>query len=434
MTRSQALRTTRRHLNLKKSGEFPKRSYTTQLVHHQTTQALCSVCVLTSDGITTLSTAPTPVDITLGDVVIASGTTKEVYRLTQGADVFAAKCFKYIGQAGPMTPAENRRHLEEEFSRHVIATDIGTNFLQLAQWKKVQVHKFMFSECQMFSILSGTRKGWDYLADPYLGQPAVTKFSGTTTAGTNSDSLMGKTIDALAHFSVVTSDESLVLVDLQETPVYVNGMRDIANKLTLFDTMTHTIDGKSGLGDKGRAGIAQFKDQHQCNEICHALGFPRFSPARPSSGQVSMRMRNRELPLLETDNVSSASEASADKEPHLQQQIVTLTSGGYSPEGDLGEIHGDIPKTAGMRIGTRSQSYDEGRYVFFKAKLYFSGQQAADYLAIRAPDDKAEWFSHYMSYELHRFYLMKELFEDFETAAMDKTVELAGLGNRGRNM
>ncbi|KAF8531076.1 hypothetical protein JB92DRAFT_242917 [Gautieria morchelliformis] len=32
-----------------------------------------------------------------------------------------------------------------------------------------------------------------------------------------------------------------------------------------------------------------------------------------------------------------------------------------------------------------------------------------------------------MSYELHRFYLMKELFEDFETAAMDKTVELADL-------
>ncbi|KAF8531077.1 kinase-like domain-containing protein, partial [Gautieria morchelliformis] len=94
---------------------------------------------------------------------------------------------------------------------------------------------------------------------------AVTKFSGTTTAGTNSDSLMGKTIDALAHFSVVTSDESLVLVDLQGT-----------HTLLYYTCLSHAIDGKSGLGDKGHAGIVQFKDQHQCNEICHALGFPRF--------------------------------------------------------------------------------------------------------------------------------------------------------------
>lgn len=106
------------------------------------------------------------------------------------------------------------------------------------------------------------RLGWDYLVDPYLGNLPVTKFSGTAQAGRNNDSKVGKTIDAFAHFSLTVTGGNLVLVDLQGSlvlfvsilsteqilmlhlsgilsPVYIHGMWEVNDKLTLFDTMSH---------------------------------------------------------------------------------------------------------------------------------------------------------------------------------------------------
>ncbi|KZP27795.1 hypothetical protein FIBSPDRAFT_1040035 [Athelia psychrophila] len=44
--------------------------------------------------------------------------------------------------------------------------------------------------------------------------------------------------------------------------------------LTLFDPMSHTPNGKSGLGDHGRLGFEDFLDNHQCTPICLALELP----------------------------------------------------------------------------------------------------------------------------------------------------------------
>jgi hypothetical protein len=136
----------------------------------------------------------------------------------------------------------------------------------------------------------------------------------------------------------------------------------------------YRIDSNSGLGDKGHAGIEQFKAQHQCNEVCYTLSFPRFSSTKPApvspvkrrvwdTGTRQVHSCQVQL-LFESDNVASDSEASAEEESNLPLYMVTLTSGGYSPEGVLGEISGDVSKTSSMCISTRSQSYG-GKTTYF---------------------------------------------------------------------
>ncbi|KAJ7853224.1 kinase-like domain-containing protein, partial [Mycena leptocephala] len=70
-----------------------------------------------------------------------------------------------------------------------------------------------------------------------------------------------------AHFAFQYSEGSLVFADLQGTPGPVRGN----NGLILFDPMTHTLDGGSGLGDFGMEGIESFVNGHECNRLCEQL-------------------------------------------------------------------------------------------------------------------------------------------------------------------
>ena len=61
---------------------------------------------------------------------------------------------------------------------------------------------------------TGHEDGLSWIVDPLLDHTATRKFSGTTQAGTNDD-FVGKTCDALAHFSLHDSGGEVVLVDIQ---------------------------------------------------------------------------------------------------------------------------------------------------------------------------------------------------------------------------
>lgn len=61
------------------------------------------------------------------------------------------------------------------------------------------------------------------------------------------------------------------------TPTNING-RD---GLVLFDPMTHTLNGNSGIGDFGLEGINAFIRDHQCSEICKCLHLDENVPLRP---------------------------------------------------------------------------------------------------------------------------------------------------------
>ncbi|KAJ7577391.1 kinase-like domain-containing protein [Mycena floridula] len=109
----------------------------------------------------------------------------------------------------------------------------------------------------------------------------VSKFSGTLTHQAQRHNLQSHTVSAFAHFAFVHSQRSLVFADLQgklilliSTLAHVNG-KDV---MVLFDVMTHTTSGDSGVGDFGEEGIASFVRDHSCLQVCLKLGLDTSMP------------------------------------------------------------------------------------------------------------------------------------------------------------
>ncbi|KAJ7584902.1 kinase-like domain-containing protein, partial [Mycena floridula] len=74
----------------------------------------------------------------------------------------------------------------------------------------------------------------------------------------------GSTLNAFQHFVYLASHNSLIFADIE-----ASGSGDTANTAdVLFDVMTHTIAGHSGIGDCGPAGIKEFLEQHKCVQRC----------------------------------------------------------------------------------------------------------------------------------------------------------------------
>ncbi|KAJ7870108.1 kinase-like domain-containing protein, partial [Mycena olivaceomarginata] len=88
----------------------------------------------------------------------------------------------------------------------------------------------------------------------------VEHFTYTLSHKLHKKDLPSATIHAFAHFAWGHSNRSLVFADLQGicTPALV-GHKD---GMVLFDPMTHTKNGASGVGDFGIEGIESFLQDH----------------------------------------------------------------------------------------------------------------------------------------------------------------------------
>ncbi|KAJ7475580.1 hypothetical protein B0H11DRAFT_1311973 [Mycena galericulata] len=64
--------------------------------------------------------------------------------------------------------------------------------------------------------------------------------------------------------------------------------------MILFDPMTHTIGGKSGLGDHVPSGIKDTIDNHTCNAFCNGLG---LVPTEVHLSSLEARMQEQAAAL-----------------------------------------------------------------------------------------------------------------------------------------
>ncbi|GJJ06853.1 hypothetical protein Clacol_001049, partial [Clathrus columnatus] len=243
-----------------------------------------------------------------------------MYRAVWGNDVFAAKCFDDLKPlVDKVSNADNQSHIQNELSRHITATHLGVQFVEFAKSKGVQVYeKFTFSDSWIAVVADGPRPGWAYLMAPMLSTRDVIKFSGTNTAGAN-ESNRGKTMDTFAHFSLFITEEDLVLTDIQE---YVEGYQ-FSEMLTLFDLMTHTKNGNSGLGDDGVDGIERFKKQHRCNSLCERL---RLSDSESfDAGSLDLKRSRRTL-SLDTETLNNPSSSARSKRSRLFTNVSSSSS------------------------------------------------------------------------------------------------------------
>ncbi|KAF7288887.1 hypothetical protein MIND_01404600 [Mycena indigotica] len=107
---------------------------------------------------------------------------------------------------------------------------------------------------------------------------AVKKISGTLSHKQLANDLVSSTVSAFAHFAFGFSNRQLVFADLQGTRAIV---KDHVG-LVLFDVMTHTLAGDSGVGDFGEKGIRSFVEQHQCSPVCTGFQLDQMYPLEPA--------------------------------------------------------------------------------------------------------------------------------------------------------
>ncbi|KAJ7618697.1 kinase-like domain-containing protein, partial [Roridomyces roridus] len=182
--------------------------------------------------------------------------------------------------------SDNHTNLESEVYRLILGEKVLNEFYAFARKNNVDVFHIKFSSAYLATEIraSVTREpstasgmvvfpadsdeGMTWLIEPKRAA-AVISFTGTLDQQpTGSDDICSNTIHAFAHYTFGASEATVVFADLQGTPGLVGGK----DRIILFDPMTHTTDGTSGLGDFGDEGIDQFIEGHECNDICDALG------------------------------------------------------------------------------------------------------------------------------------------------------------------
>ncbi|KAJ7664900.1 hypothetical protein B0H14DRAFT_2658546 [Mycena olivaceomarginata] len=161
----------------------------------------------------------------------------------------------------PITVLENRTQIYLELRRLMVGAYFLKQFFMAAKRQGVDVYTAI------------------EFADAWLGQETqVTPTQASGAAKSTSHSLsitkLGDKTSALRPSMLLrispygNSQKSIVLADIQGTPAHRGG-RDL---MILFDPMTHTPAGDSGIGDFGVEGIRSFIQDHHCGDICRSLG------------------------------------------------------------------------------------------------------------------------------------------------------------------
>ncbi|KAJ7449751.1 hypothetical protein B0H11DRAFT_2332079 [Mycena galericulata] len=217
----------------------------------------------------------------------ARGKTKKVYHVT----LFLFKSqtqislWDHIGR-GPecVSVDENATQLENEMIRLIQGQWFLDKFHARAEETETEVsNDFIFSSgllvrdiigpsgpspaCGQFSaVLANPDSAVVWLLEPLRGS-AMERWSGTLKH-LNHGNKPGQTMDAFMHFSYVYSQKTLVFADLQGS----KGRSRLGNSgWILFDVMTPTLDGTSGVGDHGEDGIQAILSDHICERMCCGL-------------------------------------------------------------------------------------------------------------------------------------------------------------------
>ncbi|KAJ7599663.1 kinase-like domain-containing protein [Mycena floridula] len=202
-------------------------------------------------------------------------------------DFVVAKCFFRIDDNTPaeddllpearvtVNSSDNQCHLERELARLSMGQWFLTQFIKAANKERVTIFSaitfasaYLGQELERGSTASGQKEAGYYWLIETKRSTTVEHYTYTLQHHSERNDLKTLTIHAFAHFTFEHSHESLVFADLQGSPAFVRGKDGII----LFDPMTHTITGLSGIGDFGVEGITSFLRTHECNIVCKDMG------------------------------------------------------------------------------------------------------------------------------------------------------------------
>ncbi|KAH9943743.1 kinase-like domain-containing protein [Amylocystis lapponica] len=244
----------------------------------------------------------------IGDGSYCKGATKFMYKLSYNDynEHHVAKRFFNIGADGQhVSPDENRNNLCAELKRlklgqwfldrfydhaHKMGQEVATDF-EFADAVLAQEVTTAFGDPSLACGFSAEDIADQSPVGPPTGAYWLIKNRRSTHVERYSGTMMQQharskrhlTINAFAHFVHEYSEGNLVIVDIEATP---GTLRNKQQGYILFDTMTHTLDGSSGVGDCGQEGIDTFKAQHVCQDICNTLqlNHPSVTVPKPRTG------------------------------------------------------------------------------------------------------------------------------------------------------
>ncbi|KAJ7856076.1 kinase-like domain-containing protein, partial [Mycena olivaceomarginata] len=196
---------------------------------------------------------------------------KRFYRLNEDSENTTPDCL-------PFTVAEHLMQIQAEASRLALAGWFLRALIKHANDENVVIECLAFAEAFLAeeinspSPASGVTEigpssaGLTWLAEQKRST-IVEHFTYTLSHKLHKKDLCSATVPAFAHFVWGHSNQTLVFADLQGTPALVNHK----DGMVLFDPMTHTRDGGSGVGDFGIEGIQSFFRDPVCGDICLRL-------------------------------------------------------------------------------------------------------------------------------------------------------------------
>ncbi|KAL0957181.1 hypothetical protein HGRIS_003273 [Hohenbuehelia grisea] len=97
--------------------------------------------------------------------------------------------------------------------------------------------------------------------------------------------------------------------------------------IVLFDPMTHTLRGKSGLGDHGLDGIWTFIEQHQCSPICRAIGLCESQALKVTFGTLKTGAEGGQTFDTDMESSESSDDNGDDGVAHLWHAAIKKTAG-----------------------------------------------------------------------------------------------------------
>ncbi|KAJ8081666.1 hypothetical protein PM082_007512 [Marasmius tenuissimus] len=202
----------------------------------------------------------------------------------------AFKCFYAIDQEhSQVTIDDNAQALVFEYERAIRGRLALDEFMRVGKEKSIHMdYNIVFTDCYLArevlddtdtkpSVASGCSReladasehSITWLCEPWhTGAPE--RFSGTTHFKPMRDEdLLHDTIHAFTHYAYHWSKKDLVFADIQGS---YGKLPDGRSGTILYDVMTHSTDGTTGVGDFGRIGHQKFQLQHNCGRICKEIG------------------------------------------------------------------------------------------------------------------------------------------------------------------
>ncbi|KAJ7475381.1 kinase-like domain-containing protein [Mycena galericulata] len=225
----------------------------------------------------------------ISDQISFSGKMKHCYKLSIGTDQYVAKRFFEIGAGkDEVTMGENVSNLEFEAIRCEMARWFLGKFRSATEERNMETaNNFEITKCRLAqeviesegapSPASGivkevleaeaiTTRRIVWLLEP-LRNPSVTHYTGTMEHPAGRGQL-AHTLSAFVHYAFQWSEGNLIFADIQGSS---GRLSTNAMGIIIFDVMTHTPEGDSGVGDHAVKGIEKWRDQHDCNSFCKSL-------------------------------------------------------------------------------------------------------------------------------------------------------------------